>query len=385
MSGLSNVTITLVRNGLGLVAETNDNICGFVMPGVAVVGKLVLGTPYAIYSTDGAQALGIDAAGVNAAAYRHISEFYAVAGTGAKLWIMIVAVTVKLSEIVDSTLVVCPAKVLLNEAAGEIVALGITSATDDGTTLDGMDTEVSTSKTKGQILAMDYLAKIMPFVLVIEGRKMVGADVLADLSEESNYRTSVALGSTASDGSASVGLVLGQIAALPVQRKISRIKNGSLPINNAYLSDGEIVKGREDLGTINDKRYIIFRQFPNKSGYFFNGDFTATSATDDLNTIARIRTIDKALKIAYNTYVEELDDDVDVNVDGTLNAAIAAYLKQKIETKVNSAMQGEISKFTAQIDTTVDILSGAAQKIYLNITPKGYLNPIEVVLSFVNE
>jgi len=158
-----------------------------------------------------------------------------------------------------------------------------------------------------------------------------------------------------------------------------------LPISTAYLSDGVAVKEREDLATISDKGYIVLRQFPNKSGYFFNGDFTATSLTDDLNTIARIRTIDKALKIAYNTYVEELDDDVEVNDDGTLNAAVAAYLKQKIETQVNGSMAGEISKFSAQIDTTVDILSGAAQKMYLNITPKGYLNPIEVVLSFVNQ
>lgn len=76
---------------------------------------------------------------------------------------------------------------------------------------------------------------------------------------------------------------------------------------------------------------------------------------------------------------------MEVNEDGTLHASVAAYLKQKIENQVNDAMSGEISKFVAQIDTTNDILSGNAQKIYLNITPKGYLNPIEVVLSFVNK
>jgi len=385
MSGLSNVVITLVRNGLGLVAETSDNVCGLILPGVAVAGKLVLTTPYAIYSIDGAKALGIDVDGVNAAAFRHIAEFYTIAGSGKKLWIMVVASTNKLSALVDSTLTPCPAKVLLNEAEGEIVVLGICAGTDGTAVVDGLDGEVYTAMTKGQVLATEYLGKIMPFVLVIEGRKMVDAETLRSLDTGTNYRTAIMLGSTKSDGSASVGLVLGQIAGLPVQRKISRIKNGSLPIDTAYLSDGKLIKGREDLGTITDKRFIGFRQFPNKSGFFFNGDFTATSQTDDLNIIARIRTIDKALKIAYNTYVEELDDDVDVNDDGTLNAAVAAYLKQKIEEQVNGAMKGEISKFSAQIDTTIDILAGNAQKMYLNITPKGYLNPIEVVLSFVNQ
>jgi hypothetical protein len=384
MTGLPNVVISLVRNGLGLVAETNDNTVGFILPGVAVADKLVLNTPYAIYSTDGAKALGIDVTGTNTVAYRHISEFYSVAPTGSKLWIIVVAATVKLSETVDKDLEVCPAKILLNRANGEIMALGTAVSADAGTTLDGLDTEVSTTRTKGQLLAMEYLGKIMPFVLIIEGRKMTDSASLLDLHTETKYRTSVGLCSTITGGSASIGLILGSIASIPVQRKISRIKNGALPIDTAYLSDGVAVKGREDLGTISDKGYIVLRQFPNKSGYFFNGDFTATSLTDDLNTIARIRTIDKALKIAYNTYVEELDDDVEVNDDGTLNVAVAAYLKESIEKQVKDAMKGEISKFTAQIDTTIDILAGNAQKMYLNITPKGYLNPIEVVLSFVN-
>jgi len=383
MAGLPNVSISLVRNGLGLVSEANDNTVAMILPGVAVADKIALNEPKAIYSTDGANELGISETS-NANAYRHITEFYAISGTGAKLWIMLVAATTKLSEMVDSTLEICPAKLILNKANGEIVALGIAATADGGATVDGLDSQVKLARTKGQVLAMDYLAKIMPFVLVVEGRKMTDADALASLHAESNYRTSTVLFSSKNDESASIGSVLGQLAASAVQRKISRVKNGALPVDTAYLSDGLAIAGREDLGTIHDKGYIIARQFPGRAGYYFNGDFTATAATDDLNMIARIRIIDKALKIAYNTYVEELDDDVEVNEDGTLHASVCAYLKQKIENQVNNAMLGEISKFTAQIDGTIDILSGAAQKIYLNITPKGYLNPIEVVLSFVN-
>lgn len=387
MGQLPNVEIELVRDGLGLVAETNDNTCGIILSGVAVADTLALNKPYAIYSSDGAKALGITPTGDNATAYRHISEFYAVAGSGAKLWILVVPGTAKLSELVDSDLDVCPAKKLLNRAGGEIVALGLTSTAEVVDSIDGLDSEVYTAMTKAQILADEYQKKIMPFVSIIEGRKFTGdADSLRDLKTESRYRNAICLCSTQTDGSASVGLVLGRIAALPVQRKISRVKNGSLPIDYGYLSDGLIVnEDREDLGTIHGKRFIIFRKFPNKSGFYFNGDFTATSATDDLNIIARIRTIDKATKIAYNTYVEELDDDVDVNDDGTLNASVAAYLKERIETQVNGAMAGEISNFVATIDTSVDVLAGNAQKIYLDITPKGYLSAIRVVLGFRNQ
>lgn len=383
---LPNVEIELVRNGLGLVAETDDNICGIILTGVAVTGKLEPDKAYSVYSTDGAKAIGIDADGSNKDAYRHISEFYDVAGAGAKLWLIVTAASTKLSDMVDSSLSTCPAKILLNAAGGEIVALGLTCKTDGGTSVDGLDSEVYSAMTKARVLADDYQKRIMPFVTVIEGRKFTGtADALRNLGEETSYRCAVMLGSTRTDGSASVGLVLGRIAAIPVQRKISRVKTGALPIDYGYLSDGVAVGTREDLETIHGKRFIIFRKFPNKSGYYFNGDFTATSPTDDLNIIARIRTIDKATKIAYNTYVEELDDDVDVNDDGTINRSVAAYLKQIIEQQVTGAMDGEISGFTATVDTSVDILAGNPQKIYLDIVPKGYLSTIRVVLGFKNE
>lgn len=381
---LPDVYIELVRDGLGLVAETDDNTCALILPGVAVVDKIALNEAHAIYSTDGAKELGIDPDGDNSIAYRHISEFYALAGTGAKLWIMLVAATVKLSEMVDKDAVSCPAKDLINVGNGEIVALGIVTGAAETVTLDGLDGDVFTALLNAQELADEFTGKIMPYVTVIEGIGLTTADALRDLGTEDKYRVAITLASSTDDGSASVGLVMGGIAAVPVQRKISRIKNGSLPVLDGYLTDGVAIEGREDLNTIHGKRYIIFRKFPNRSGYFFNGDFTATSETDDLNMIARVRIIDKAMKIAYNTYVEELDEDVEVNDDGTLNRAVAAYLKQKIENQVNSAMEGEISSFTATIDTSVDILAGNAQKIYLDITPKGYLNPIRVVLGFKN-
>jgi hypothetical protein len=384
---LPNVDIEIIRNGLGLVAETNDNTCGIILAGEAVTGKLELNKAYALYSTDDAKALGLNPEGVNKEAYRHVSEFYSVAGSGKKLWILVVDKDMRMSEMLDKDAAICPAKVILDAAQGEIVALGITALADGGTVLDGLDSEVYSAMTKAQILADEYQKLIMPYVTILEGRKFTGdADTLRDLKTESKYRVAITLASTLQDGSASVGLVLGRVNSIPVQRKVSRVKDGALPIDYGYLSDGsEVTVSRSDLNTIHTKRFIIFRKFPNKSEFFFNGDFTATSATDDLNMIARIRTIDKATKIAYNTYVEELDDDVEVNDDGTLNNSVAGYLKEKIENQVGSAMQGEISNFVASIDTTIDILAGNPQKIYLDITPKGYLNPIKVILGFKNE
>lgn len=75
---LADVFIELVRDGLGLVAETNDNTCGIILSGSAVPDKLELNKAYSIYSLDGAKNLGITAIGDNAEAYRHISELVLV-------------------------------------------------------------------------------------------------------------------------------------------------------------------------------------------------------------------------------------------------------------------------------------------------------------------
>jgi hypothetical protein len=388
MSGLPNVTIELNKNGLGLVAETNDNTCGIIVPVNAVSDRLTIGTAFAVYSLDGATDKGIDAI-LNPIAYRHVKEFYDVAGSGRKLWIMPAAMTARLKDTVDVADGL--AKKLIAQAGGEIVALGVTAIKDDETVgdgsattviVDGIASDVYIALQKGQQLCNYFQEKIMPFVCLIEGRHLTDSEALRDLSEDSKYRQAIVLASTQSDGSASVGLALGQIAALPVQRKISRVKNGNLPVENAFLSDGKPIAGREDLNTLHDKRYIVMRNFPNKTGFFFSGDPTATSQTDDLNCIARIRTIDKATKIAYNTYVEEIDDDVELNSDGTLHPSVAAYLKNKIEQQVNGAMAGEISSFTATVDTSANITSGAAQDIYLDILPRGYLSVIRVKLGF---
>lgn len=383
---LPNVYIEVVRDGLGLVSTTNDNTMGICLSGVAVTGKLVLNQAFSIYSLEDAKKKGITPVD-NADAYRHVREFYDVAGQGKKLWIIVSPLSTKLSATVKVDNSSAPARLLLSAAAGEISVLGITSsAAYTATVVDGLSDEVWKAQTDAQLLADEYGKKIMPFVSVIEGQKFSGEeDELKDLSQMDKYRTAIVLASTKTDGSASVGLVLGQLAALPVQRKISRVKNGQLPTDFGYLSDGVSVDDREfNLGVMHDKRYIVFRKFPNKSGYFFSGDPTAAAETDDLNIIARTRIMDKAVKIAYNTYVEELDDDVEITEEGTLHPAVCAYLQSKIEQQVNGNMQGEISSFNAAVDTTSNILSGEELRFFLTIIPKGYLNPIKVVLGFSN-
>lgn len=382
---LSNVNITVNRDGLGLIAVQSDGAAGISLRGEAVSGKLELSKPYLIYSLADAEKLGIEATGVNAAAYRQIDEFYQTAGTGTKLYIILSDKASKNSALKETL------KKMLEYANGSIVLLGMswpdaakTSPVEQG----GLIKEVFDTQTMLQTLSVEYTNRIMPFISVIDGAGFKGdANALTDLTTMNNYRTVISLTATDNSGVGAIGQLLGSIMAQPVHRKISRVKNGSLPMTQgeAFLTDKVSIEGRdEQLGAITDKGYLVYRSFPGRTGYFYNGDFTATLPTDDLCSIARLRVMDKALKIAYNTYVNELDDEIDVTEDGNLEPAHVSYLQEVIYNQIMGNMSDSISGFSVVIDPSQNILSGKGLDISLSITPKGYLNPINVTLGFQN-
>lgn len=382
---LSNVNITVNRDGLGLIAVQSDGAAGISLRGEAVSGKLELSKPYLIYSVADAEKLGIEATGVNAAAYRQIDEFYQTAGTGTKLYIILSDKASKNSALKETL------KKMLEYANGSIVLLGMswpdaakTSPVEQG----GLIKEVFDTQTMLQTLSVEYTNRIMPFISVIDGAGFKGdANALTDLTTMNNYRTVISLTATDNSGVGAIGQLLGSIMAQPVHRKISRVKNGSLPMTQgeAFLTDKVSIEGRDELiGAITDKGYLTYRTFPGRTGYFYNGDFTATLPTDDLCSIARLRVMDKALKIAYNTYVNELDDEIDVTEDGNLEPAHVSYLQEVIYNQIIGNMSDSISGFSVVIDPSQNILSGKGLDISLSITPKGYLNPINVTLGFQN-
>jgi hypothetical protein len=381
--GLPKVAITLGNGNLGRTVATEDGVAGLVLSGVATA-SLALATPKAIFSLDDAIALGITEAGTNASAYRHIKEFYDLAGEGAELYIMLLASTVTLAQMADVAFAT-GAALLLNAAQGRIRLLGLTRNAAAPTLKDGLDEDGLAAITKAEQLALSYSAAFKPVRILIEGR---GADVenvatLKDLRTYSANHVGVVIGSTKNDGSASVGLVLGRAAAIPVQRNLGRVKDGAMPVNQAFINRKKVEEiSADDL--LHDKGYIIFRTFVGRSGYFLNDDPMCAPVTDDYSQLALGRVIDKAILIAYQTYVEELNDEVVIDAQGRISVPVIKYLQSKIETAVNQGMAGEISSFSAYIDAGQNVLSTGKIIVKAAVVPVGYTKTIEVLLGFAN-
>lgn len=385
---LPNVIINIENGALGAIQQLNDGIAGLMITGVAASG-LELNTPQQIFSLKDAEDLGINAAydtdnGLNT--HRQISDFYAQAGTGAELWIMLVPSTYEMATAFTAGEEV---ENLLNAANGTIRVLGCGITHDSATVDGGLEADVLAGATAAHALALTYAAKMQPFVTILSGNAWSGVSGdLTDLHTKSENNVAIALAGLGSGlTEAAVGLIVGRIAKSPVQRNLGRVKDGALGISSAYLTDGATVESHADeLNAIHDKGYIIFRTFAGKAGYFFNDDFTATALTDDYSALARKRVINKAMLIAYSVFVEEVNDEVEINPDGTLPQGYISGLQANIESQINNIMTSgsEISSVTCVIDASQNVLSTNKIVVGLRIVPMGYSKSISINLGFSN-
>jgi hypothetical protein len=384
---LPNVSIILQNGQLGGLIQFAEGVAALVGTGSAVSGKIGVGDPRVVFSLQEAEDLGITVAD-NPKAYRQVKEFYDEAGSGAELYIMLVPDTMEQTEIMDVTNTSGAVK-LLNYAQGRVRMLGSFFAPPVGYTLvdtAGLDADVFTAITKAQALGNAYALNNTPVRCIVEGRGYSGvAANLTNLRSLTANRVGVMAAGTLNDKSASVGLILGRFAKNPVQRKPSRVKDGAVNVLTAFVGTAK-VEAHSGIGVMHDKGYMVLRTFNGKTGYYFSGDPTAAATTDDYCQFARGRVIDKAHVIAYLTYLEELDDEIAVNADGTLELGALRFLEKKIENQIAESMvaAGEISSVTCTIAPNQNIIANNKLSVVLAITPVGYASNIEVKLGFQN-
>ncbi len=381
---LPNVNITLANGTLGQTLQTADGVCGMVLVGVSE-GTIVQGTPLTVISLSDAQSKGLTQTN-NPIAYKEITEFFNEAGNGATLYLLLTANTVTVDAMADQTNANGATK-LLDFAAGAIRILGIMD--DPGaytpTITNGINSKVATAKTNMQTLATTYFNKQWPFRAIIAGENYSGtATALTDQTTASQNRVAILIGDTvASTNRAAIGLLLGRLSAIPVQRKVSRVKTGPLSTPAAYIVATDAAQ-YTTTSTIHDRGYISVRTFANKTGYYFTGDPTCTATTDDYCFVARGRVIDKAQIIAYATYVEEIDNEVLVNADGTLDAGYCKFMEQQIINQLSLIMKAnnEISNVLCYVDPSQNVLATNIVNVVLKIVPVGYSSTISITLGF---
>ncbi|MCO5258914.1 MAG: DUF2586 family protein [Crocinitomicaceae bacterium] len=405
---LPGINIEFQNGALGQVVPLPDGCFGVVTMADEVSTTFVHETPYIVKSMKDVADLGITDTVGNHILYKFLEEFFTEGGTGQELWIMAfpkldVSTPVKMSDLFTSVSGEVPVAKLMNAANGKLrglFALWNPDATYTPVITDGMDADVALTKTKAQAFLEDYTnTKKAPAFCVLEAYAFTGIKTaLADLTYETNNRVAVLIGDTetrtgvtASKGTA-LGVLAGRLAKNSVQTNIGRVADGPVKQLSMYILDDKVED--YDVESLHDKGYITFRTHVGKSGYFFTDDPLATEVADDYHYLTMRRVIDKAFRIAYNTLLNFLLDDVQLTNQGTVSPIYAKTIEGQVINAIYSQMtaNGELSADLTDTNDkavvcVVDLTNNVAATSKLNVTvqvrPKGYARYIDVPLGFV--
>lgn len=394
MAGLPKVTIDYSNGALGqTIASADGLLCIAVCGAVAVAETFSLAKLYSIRKLADLTVLGITAEN-NALLRQTVADFYSEAVEGTQVYVIGYPDTLKMSDVLNKENPYL--KKVIEETNGELRGLVVTSVPAAVPVIaDGLDSDVSIAVANGHALGeWARTVRYAPVFVLIDGLSYDGAPAtLKDQKLGSAYRAAVVIGSLTPDAANQcVGVVAGRIATTSVEGNIGRVSDG--PLNAIVMYAGDQNISVADVETIYNKSYITFRTFTGVGGYYIADDLMATKETDDYNHLTAVRTIDKAMRIAYAVLVQQLLDKVQVRSDGTMLQPVIVSWQQIIENAISQNMTAldELSSDNGDsgvqvyIDPSQDILATSTILVEVRVRPFGYARYINVTLGFtINE
>lgn len=387
---LPSIKVQYQNGQIGTVTTGQDGIILICAKGEGTA-KCPADVPQKIYRPSALEELGISQAS-HPAMYAVVRQFYAEAQEGTPLYIALYSdeSMVALCEKDSGKL-----KGMLQSLRGEIRAVVVLHPDTDAPVIEnGLSKDVYNAVSKAQRLA-EWMATEMyaPISVVLDGYAYEGAAAaLNDLGEMDSNRVMVMLGSEDGSKHSAVGYLAGRIAGAPVQRNIGRVKDGGIAAERLYLGDKPVEEAVDDVAAIYDKGFVTPRTHTGRSGYYFTDDRMAVKITDDYAHLTARRTIDKVLRIAYDTLLEKLLDEIELNDDGTMQNAVIKSWEADVETAVNRMMTaaGElVSVDGSGVECSIDPLQNVRSTSIIEVTvaarPFGYPRTIIAKLGFIVE
>lgn len=406
MADLTGVKIAKGKIGANTIT-TGDGISGMVI-GSPATGALTHSVVKAVYSLVDVEALGItpefDASNkVNT--YRHLREFFRMAGEGQKLYIMLVPQETTMGAICEDASEQF-AKKLLITADGEIRQLAVAANPIGETThVNGLPDDVHGSIAKAQELAQWAYNRHFPCQVLLEGYDYVGpaaaAEDLRDIPELQATKVSIVIGQDWAytedlEGNArkvaDVGTALGTLSKARINQNIGENESFNLTdaIRKAWLVPGlssheKNVDVYTDLQLLEDKGYIFGVTYPGLEGVRWNNDHTCVKIIRDVegnvneHSIAYGRTLDKAIRLLRTALLPKVKGSHPVDPKtGLLPIGVIKNFEGIGDTIIGGMIsRKEISDGETLVDPASDLVVEKLLRIKFRIVPYGSINEIQ--------
>jgi hypothetical protein len=387
----------LLCNGPAISADVDAGIIG------VAVGEAIRLTSLADANAYGFNEL-YDSGG-DVQVYRHIREFYRMAGEGTPLWLMLYTGTPSVA-FGDSY-----GKKLIAAANGEIRQLAVACVPASTVTyVDGLDGGVRAAIAPAQAFYEWSYEAFRPCQVILECRDFHATTATAALNlrgiedESGNvlqyYKVSLCIHqdwkyaetlSAKGKMFADVGTLLGRIASLSVNRNVGEVQNGSVTdvmkgiFTEAGLSNHKTVKDFEsNLEALDEKGYIFLMQYAGLSGFYFNNDHTCTPVILDEDgyyneySISLGRTHDKAVRNLRTKLLPlvKSTQPVDPKTGKLPKALVTSF--EKMGDSVFAAMLNEISSGKTYVDGDSNLQVPPRElKVSFVIVPMGQIDVIK--------
>lgn len=400
-------------------AAVNDNadaISGLLVNGPSVAAAegvigFANGDVLEITSLKDAELLGIDEAydtDNDVRVFRHISEFYRMAGEGTYLFVLVAPEASDMATMLNTN-----GQSLVAGANGQIRRLAVAYNPDDlyaPTVVDGMEEVVRNAIPAAQTLHDWSWETDRPLNIFIEGRgiadSVAGVLDLKDIQVDgitipyTNVSVCIAQDfgyaeTLVGDAQkfADVGTMLGVSASISVNQSIGEVE--SLDLSDApkgkwlvagLSSHKKITEVEADLSTFDQYGYVFAISYTGISGYRFNNDHVCAAEIVDQdgymneNTIALGLTYAKAARRLRTALLPKVKTVVPVDAStGLLPVGIRKYFEGIGDSEFAAMVTaGEISGGETKVDPNSNLLTGdKVLKVSFTVVPTGTINEIQ--------
>jgi hypothetical protein len=412
MASLRGVTITEGAIGANIAGDSRE--FGLICNGVAVPDGAQLNTLIKLRRPSDAEALGINAVYDTANSvrvYRHISEFYRLAGEGRVLYLWLVVQTVAPVSMVES------AKTMIVAAGGEISDLAFAYnpvSTYEDTVVDGLNSDVKAAIPELQTFAEWADANDMPLHTILEGRGI--SDTVAALEDLRDFQVSgnvlqaqkvtLVIGQdwrfadtldTVGKKFADAGTFLGNIASQAWNRNPGEVATQNLTnvARGIWLVGGlsnhkQYAEVYDALETLNEKGYVFPVRYQGTAGWYWNDGHCCTpvvlDAAGNINQheIYLSHTIDAVKRALRAAYLPEVKKPVELE-NGKIAQDMVDYYNA-VGDNVFGQLAGKslISDGKTDVSADSDLLIAKQLDVQFAVVPTGMVNEIIGIINLVN-
>lgn len=383
--GFPNVSIKYSNGLLGVLPESADGLLAMVFTdcdkGMMTELGLESQGEYLLYGVDSLEKEYLSS---HDRIKEAVTDFYAVAAEGTPVYVVLTTSDVKSF---------CSGGItpLVEKLHGNIRGIIIeTTATEEDST--GIAKDIIDSIPTAHDAAMTCAeSKNAPIFVIFTAQLIATVADLVDLKAKNYNRCGVCIGKHENSMYPITGLIAGRIASVPIQRNIGAVRDGRLPAEDLHLGPDMLIDDNmDDVRTAHTKGYIVPRIYTGRSGYYFSDDMMAIDQTDDYAHLTNRRVIDKAARIVYDTLLDYLMGEVEVNDDGTMQQPVIKSWQAAVESAIDQQMtaRGELSAVDGSgcrciIDPSQNVLATSQINVVLKVRPYGYAREIVCELGFL--